>query len=1021
MTATSDRSVSPETIRDALAGRVRGDLLTDRFSRAAYATAACIYKIMPAAVVVPKDADDVVATVRAAGDLGVSVIPRGAGSGLCGQALGRGIVIDFTKYMRGILRVDASARQADVQPGLVTGVLNASLAPHGLMLGPDPSSEPFCTLGGNLGNNASGSRGIRYGSMKDYVRWLDVVLADGSTVRLEPLALGGQALARLEARSDALGRIAAGTRRLVAEHAALIDRYRPHTSKNSAGYNLFDVVRGDVFDLTRLVVGSEGTLAVIVAAGLALVPKPKERASVLFWFSDLERAGRAVRPILDLGPSACEIMERHFLDIVRADGSVPAAYLPKEADTVLLIEFLSDDRAANEASVAAARRLILDDLRLAFGAVDAYDPAEQERLWLVRKRAVQILQRLPGPRRITAFIEDVTVPPDRLVPYIEGLRRIFERHGVEAAVYGHAGDSNLHARPILDTRVPEDVVRMKAIAGDVARLTVDLGGTISCEHGDGLTRSGYLELQFGPLYGVMRQVKRLWDPAGVLNPGKIITEEREVHLEDLRAGPGYAPRPTGAAFDRDPWAAELDRCHGCGTCRAYCPVYKVTRDEAASPRAKANLLRALVAGDLDLVDLTDPKMEAVARLCYNCKTCLVECPSHVNVPGLVLRHKEHLGRAGRIPWRERLMLRVRLLGRLGSLAAPFSNWLLGWRPVRRVLAALGGVAPEAAMPPFAQDTLKEGTTSRVPLAACPPVRRAAPRKVAYFAGCFELFNEPQIGRAALRVLGALGCDAFIPEQHCCGIPKISAGDAEGALADMRYNLDRLAPLVEAGYAVVSSCPSCVLTLSDDYVDMAADDPRARTLASAVRDVHDLLEELIAEGRVPLAASGSVAPVVPGSPLPRGRGDGGEGQALPFLPSPQGRGGGGEGAPLESPWRGKRLAYHAPCHLRAAGRGDQPRRLLEKALGLEFVVSNGTCCGMGGTFGLKTANRPISREIAREAFDRILAARPDAVVTSCGMCRTQLAAGTGLPVLHPLELLAASLAPSPAAARARQPA
>jgi len=631
-----------ERMGEALRPEVEGDVLVDCFSRAAYATAACIYRIMPLAVVVPRTAADVAATVRSAGRFGVPVIPRGAGSGLAGQSLGRGIVLDFTKYMNRVLEIDAERRLVRVQPGTVTGKVNEALAAHGLMLGPDPSSEPFSTIGGNLGNNASGSRGIRYGSMKEYVEWLDVVLSDGSQVRLEPLAIESAQLAQAEARKDLLGRIVAGTRRLAAERADLLRRYQPHTSKNSAGYNLFEVLREGALDLARMVVGSEGTLAVIVEAVLRAVPKPPERASILLWFNDLADAGEAVHHILRLGPSACEIMERHFLDIVRADGIVPAKYLPPEADTVLLVEQLSDRPAQNEAFIAEVRRLVVDDLRLAFGSVEAYDPAEQERLWQVRKRAVQILQRLRGPRRVLPFVEDVTVPPDRLVDYITGLREIMKANGSEAAVYGHAGDSNLHARPILDTRAPEDVERMRRIAGAVARLAIGLGGTISCEHGDGLTRSAYLRLQFGPLCDVFREVKALWDPRGILNPGKIVTDEEEIHLADLRLPPGWSRRPTGEAFDRRPWAEELERCHGCGTCRAYCPVYLVTGDETASPRGKANLLREAIAGDLALTALDDERMHALADLCYNCKTCLAECPSRVDVAGLMLREKEHL-------------------------------------------------------------------------------------------------------------------------------------------------------------------------------------------------------------------------------------------------------------------------------------------------------------------------------------------------------------------------------------------
>ncbi|MBM4020118.1 MAG: anaerobic glycerol-3-phosphate dehydrogenase subunit C, partial [Planctomycetes bacterium] len=618
--------------------------------------------------------------------------------------------------------------------------------------------------------------------------------------------------------------------------------------------------------------------------------------------------------------------------------------------------FLSDSRRENEESAAAVRRAILDERRLAFGAIDAYDPKEQERLWQVRKRAVQILQRLPGPTRITPFIEDVTVPPKNLVPYMQGLREIFERFGVEAAVYGHAGDSNLHARPLLDLRRPEDVARMKGIADAVAHLTVDLGGTISCEHGDGLTRSGYLELQFGELYGVMRRVKELWDPRGILNPGKIITELREVHTGDLRMGPDYSVQVTGTALDRAPWANELGRCHGCGTCRAYCPVYKVRGDEIATPRGKANLLRAAASGDLALEDMADDKMKAVADLCYNCKTCLVECPSHVNIPGLVLKHKEHLAARGRLGLREKMLLHVRPMGRIGSRLAPLANAVFGWRPVRAVLERVSGVHREAPLPRFAPRRVTEGRRIDVPVTRC---------SVAYFAGCFELFNQSDVARAALAVLGALGCDVVIPAQRCCGIPKISAGDVRGALKDMRYNLEVLAPLVEAGYAVTSGCPSCVLTLTDDYVELAEGQERARLVAEHTSDVHALILGLNEESE-------------------------------------------NRDKALFRPWAGPRLAYHAPCHLRAAGRGDVPRLMLEALLGLKFTVTSATCCGMGGTYGLKSKNAETSAMIAREAFQRIRASGAEAVVTSCGMCRTQLAQGTGLPVHHPMELLAQSL-------------
>jgi glycerol-3-phosphate dehydrogenase subunit C len=332
----------------------------------------------------------------------------------------------------------------------------------------------------------------------------------------------------------------------------------------------------------------------------------------------------------------------------------------------------------------------------------------------------------------------------------------------------------------------------------------------------------------------------------------------------------------------------------------------------------------------------------------------VECPSGVNVPGLVLRHKEHVAARGGLGLRDRLMGKVRLMGRVGSAMAPVANFFLRRGAVRWMMEKAGGIGRRAAMPAFSRGGVKEGT-------------EVGPdgdlvRKVAYFAGCFELFNEPASGRAAVAVLDALGCEVLVPEQRCCGVAKISAGDAEAAAKDREFNLAALAPLAEAGYTIASGCPSCVLVLSEDYPEMAPEDARARLVAEHTRDVHDLVEEMA-----------------------------------------------GDRQPVENEWQGRRLAYHAPCHLRAAGRGEQPKRMLERLLGIRFVLANTTCCGMGGTFGVKAKNADLSEAIARPVMEKILASGAEAIVTSCGMCRTQLAHGTGLAAYHPMELLAGTLA------------
>lgn len=958
----SDAKTSEE-IQQELGPQLAGECLTGEPVLAAYSTAACIYKIRPLAVVMPRATEDVVRTVRYGYEHGVPVIPRGAATGLAGQVLGRGIVLDFTRYMNQVEEIHPGANRIRVQPGAILGRVNERLKALGKRIPQDPASEAMCSIGGTVGNNAGGLRAFRVGSTKHHVRGLEVVLSDGTVAWLRPVKPGSPELAEMEADTGTLGKVVRETRRLLCENEKLIAEKRPLMEKNTAGYDIFSVGHDGLVDLTRIVVGSEGSLAVVTDVELALMDLPKHTATAVIYFESMEKAGAAVPEVLKSDPIAVEFMEKNFLDVTRGGGAVPPEYLPERAQAALLVEFVLDSDEKNRETVRAMTARVVDELGLGFTWREAYDADEQEMLWKLRKAALPILHKLPPPKQITPFIEDSVVPPERLVEYIHELWAIFDRHGVEAAMYGHAGDANLHVRPLLDLRTQEDIDKMVAIADEAADLVLRMGGTLSGEHGDGRERSPYLRRQFGPLYDVMRELKTIWDPRGILAPENVITDETQIHTDHLRYGTGYRTVTTGTEYDRERLRMEIEKCHGCGTCLAHCPSYLAGNELWAAPRAKACVLRAVITGEIDFADASlDDELKSMADLCYNCKVCRVECPSGVDVPALVLAAKAHRAERRGLELADRLFGRPRLAGKLGSLLAPLSNAAARSRFFKRVGSRLAGIA-ERRLPEFRSDTLEK----------CPmPEGEPGGRRVALFAGCFQIFNDPAAGRALVDVLAALGCELLLPEQRCCGLPAYTSGDRATALGDMHLNVSALAPLVAAGYDVVSGCPSCVLSLREDYPELLEGDAAAAKVAGATFDATDYVARLMDE----------------------------RGTAIGAAP--------GEVARL-------RLAYHSPCHLRALGHGNTPRRLLERA-GLRFELVNTTCCGMGGTFGMKQANLDRSRRIGEDFFRRLKEAGIDAVVTPCGMCKTQIEGETGLAVRHPLELLAAVLRKAPAPVR-----
>lgn len=948
-----------EELMDELSSLIDGEVLTDKTNRILYSTDASIYQIEPLGVVMPKNKSDVKQAVAYASDNGLSIIPRGAGSGLSGQTLGQGIVIDFTKYMDRITEINLEESYVRLEPGVTLGVLNQTLSRDNKFLPPDPSSGDYCTLGGMLGNNASGGHSVKYGSTIDYVLELEVVLANGEEIKVENLEIGSQQFKARMNQSNKVGDIYQQIFKLVKENKELITEQIPEARKNCSGYRLDEVLADQHFNLAKLLVGSEGTLAVITEAKLRIAELPSEQAIALLYFDDLDKAGRAVSKVLELDPSAIEIMNHGFLELVRKNHADIDQRLPDDLKTALLIEFDGDSRAEIEEKILQTEELVCDELDLAFGIDTAYEEAQQEQLWSIRKSAVPILNKLEGPKRITGFVEDVAVAPAKLPDYIRRFKEIMDKYGVEAIIYGHAGHGNTHPRPLLNLKREEDIAKMEAIAQDVYELVDELNGTISGEHGDGLLRTDFIPEIYGPMYDLFQKTKEIFDPEYILNPGKIVTDTTDLLTKNLRYGADY--RTIGVESDLEfatEYQKEVEKCHGCSKCRSVvgtdmCPVFKALGEEKAAPRAKANILRGLISGRLDYNEyLKSQAFQEVFDLCLNCKNCYLECSSEVNIPKLIMEARiQHYRQTGQ-PLVNRVLGASEVLGKLGSITPKLTNAFLGTTPLRGLLEKTAGIAKERSLPEFAAETFQEWFTGR---------ENKADKKVAYFVGCSTDYYHPEVGKGLVQLLEAAGYQVIIPDQKCCSVASLNYGNLEDARKNINYNLESLAEVVDEGYDIVADCPSCSLMLKEEQLDVV-DTKEARLVADNTYHITEYLLNLKAENEL----------------------------ELDFKPNE-----------IE-------FLYHTPCHLKAQGLTGSTERLLDLIPELEITELDAGCCGIAGTFGLKEDKYSLSMKIGKNLFNKVESSTLEKVLTDCDACRMQLEEGTGKAVRHPVEILAENL-------------
>jgi FAD/FMN-containing dehydrogenase/Fe-S oxidoreductase len=958
----------PRELQAALERSLDGAVRFDPWTRHLYAQDASAYAIEPLGVCEPRHADDVAAAVAICAGLGVPVLARGGGTSLAGQCVTPGLVLDLSRHLRRIEAIDPEARRARVQPGVIQEQLNRVAGEHGLQFGPNTSTANRATLGGMIGNNSSGSQSIKYGMTVDAIEALDVVLADGTRTRLGAV---DEAARRARAAPDTLaGAIHRELPGIVERHADALRDYPRHW-RQAGGYRLERIVADGVFDPARVVVGSEGTLAIVVEAEVILVPVARHRVMAVGHFASTAEAIAATGDAMAQDATSVELIDRFILDLSRRKLEFRALgdILEGEPDALLFVELEGDDHEEVTARLDALVRA-WDEHGHGYHTLRAVEPADQAAVLEVRKAGLGLLMAASrGSRRPLAFIEDTAVPPERLNDYVAEMKALLDDRGLEAGFYGHCSVGCLHIRPFVDLRAAGGVDVMAEVAQEVAEMVLRYGGVNASEHGDGLVRSPFNRRMFGDeVYEAMREVKRLFDPQSVLNPGKIVDAgPMTEHLRDP-ALPPAPPLRTTLHFDGpEGMRTAADRCMNIGLCRktstgVMCPSYMATREEDHATRGRANaLVRALSQPDPHAA-LGDERLHEILDLCLECKACRRECPLDVDMATLKSEFLSHYQEIHGTPLRSRAFGAIRALNRAGAALAPVSNLLPRAPGARALLERTLGIARERPLPRFERDTLLRWDARR------PRRATAAPRgDVILLADSFTTFTEPDIGRAAIELLERAGWRVRLQSAGCCGRASISKGLLGPARRMARAMVDRLAAEARRGTPIVGVEPSCLLTLRDEYLALLPGDAAAEAVAGQAKLVAELLVEAIDAGDLPLRA--------------------------------------------DSPLAGRRIVFHGHCHEKAGVGTEASRALLERIPGAEVEELDAGCCGMAGSFGFEAEHYDLSRQVGELRLFPALRGEPsETIVAATGVsCRQQIGHFAGRAARHPVVLLAQAVA------------
>lgn len=986
-----------QDIQNDLQKAIRGEVRTDLVTRLLYSTDASIYQIEPLGVVFPKTTDELAEIMRICSAYRVPVLARGSGSSLAGQAIGPAMIVDCSRHLNKIIEINPDLRNATVDPGVILARLNREAARHGLQFGPDPASAERATLGGCLGNNATGAHSITYGMAVDNLVSAQVVLSDGAETMLESVSISQAA--RKATGNDVQAQLYRTTLEIREKYEKDIMKGWPRTWRRVSGYNLnyllpwtpdvppnwyshshniYPPIHNQHVNLASLIAGSEGTLAIFKQATISMVPLPRSSILGVLRFTDIPEACDAVPTILTHKPAAIELIPQTILRLAR---SVPAY-----ANQLTLLNQLGDPKAI--LVVEFAGDSCLDELREKVRNLEVIAPVviaegnDKEQVWAIRKVGLGILMSMPGDQKPWSFIEDLAVPVDHLGEFIREIDIILADHHTTAEIYAHASAGCLHIRPILNLKTVEGVFSMRSIAHQAVALTLRLGGAVSGEHGDGIARSEWLEMMYGEeIIKAFCELKQAADPHNLLNPGKIIAPVTEQVMEmdkNLRFGPDYRSTAWTAWIDfsgQRGLEAAIEQCNGAGVCRKedglMCPSFQATRDELHSTRGRANILRAMISGRFPTRDLSEHAVYEAFELCLACKGCKSECPSGVDMAKLKYEFLQYYysaqGGGNRRRLRDYLFGYVGILSQMSQPFSKMVNFISGLDFVSGLGERYLGLARKRPFPKFASRTLSRQWHADPHQKAICGNMRGEGESVLFLSDAFTEFFFPEIGMAALSVLKYIGVDPIIIPVIGAGRTLISRGILEPARMHAEHLISTIKELSKSeSIPVVGVEPSEIYTLCDEYRDMVPTQ-YVRELGERVFTIEEYLVRKLSKLQLIRIANNYQEKTL-----------------------------------LHTHCYQKTRAPHADGY----PTGSIAVRNALELFGYQVKLIDAGCCGMAGAFGYESEHYQLSLQIGELAlFPRIRSAEQGIKISASGVsCRTQISEGTNRKTYHPIELI-----------------
>ena len=951
-------------IAHELKNQISGEIRFDDMSRALWSTDASIYQIKPLGVVLPKSTEDVIAVVQTAGKHGIPILPRGGGTSLAGQTVAEAIVIDFSKYMRNVVQLNEEEKWVKAQPGIILDELNQQISTSGLMFAPDPSTSNRGNIGGALGNNSCGAHSIMWGKTVDNVLDMDVVLSNGDTANFGPI--DGNTLETKMRHNTLEGRIYRNLFEIGEKNRGEILSQYPSIQRRVSGYNLDEFVGGNNFNMARFAVGSEGTLVTISEAKLRLVPIPKVKGLAVLHCTELIESMEATVASLELEPAAVELIGSMIIRQAKSNLAYSRItdFIEGDPEALLVIELV----AQTETELKSKFNDLKNRIRKGgwgYALIEMTDLKEQQKVWDVRKAGLGLMMNVPGEAKPLPFVEDTAVAPEKLPEFVRRFDQIVRNNGTEAGYYGHASVGCLHIRPLINLKSKSGITRMVNISDEISDLVLEFGGSLSGEHGDGLVRSGYNKKMFGDqIYGAFREVKKTFDPSGIMNPGKIV--DSPPMTTNLRFDENYRTDEFATGFsytNEGGFASAVEMCNGQGACRkitsgTMCPSYMATRDEEHSTRGRANALRAAIAGHLPNNSLTSSRMYDVMDLCLECKACKSECPSNVDMAKLKYEFLGLYHKTNGFKLNNRFFSNVSLLSQVGTFFAPITNWFLNTSTTKILLEKFIGIDKRRNLPNFASQTLRQWFNTRNSHIQT----QVTKGKVILFPDTTTNYNHPDIGIATVKVLEKLGYEVIIPDAKCCGRPMLSNGMIDGAKSNIQSNVDIIYPYVKDGSKLVGIEPSCVLGFMDDFKDLTNDRHKIDLISQNTMLIEQFLISHVSQyGKIQFS----------------------------------------------NPPKSATAIFHGHCHQKSLVGTTSAMDVLNMIPGLDSQEIDSGCCGMAGSFGYYKKHYDVSMQIGeRNLFPSIRDVDTEAVIVSEGVsCREQIEEGTGRKAKHLVELLA----------------